>query len=162
MSAKQIHVILLITLFGFCSTPTTFAQSTVYFFMGKIANSTCIMKLNGKEAFELRGPLQKTISPAPPMQYPYNVYSPCTKKCTFKNEGKMLFSVDMQFTNATSGVVSKMAGEIQLNLAEGSVYYVKVTNKGLHDVQFKEITQKEADKLLKNKKYVCLPEYIEE
>lgn len=162
MSTKQIHVILLIALFGLCSISTVFAQSTVYFFMGKIANTTSTVKVNGKEAFELRGPLQKTISPTPPLQYPYHLYSACKKKCVFKEEGKMLFFVDMKFTNATSGAVSNMVGEIQLNLSEGSEHYVKVTNKGLHDVQLKEITQKEAEKLLKNKKYVLLPEYIEE
>jgi hypothetical protein len=55
-----------------------------------------------------------------------------------------------------------MAGEIQLNLTSGSTYYVSITNKGLNDMQLKNLTEKEAEKLLKNKKYVALPEYIEQ
>lgn len=64
--------------------------------------------------------------------------------------------------NAVNGKISTMAGEIQLNLTSGSTYYVSITNKGLNDMQLKNLTEKEAEKLLKNKKYVALPEYIEQ
>ena len=55
-----------------------------------------------------------------------------------------------------------MAAEIQLNLSEGSVHYIKVEAKGLNDIQIKEVEGKEVQKLLKDKKYKELPDYIEQ
>ena len=55
-----------------------------------------------------------------------------------------------------------MVAEIQLNLSEGSVHYVKLSFKGMNDVQLKEVEEKEGLKLLKDKKYKELPEFIEQ
>jgi hypothetical protein len=110
----------------------------------------------------LFGCLKKTIKPSGNMQLPFNQYAPCYRKCIFKNEGKILFSAECKHINAVNGKISTMAGEIQLNLTSGSTYYVSITNKGLNDMQLKNLTEKEAEKLLKNKKYVALPEYIEQ
>ncbi|NDV64162.1 type 1 fimbrial protein [Bacteroides sp. 224] len=162
MLFKRFCIVTLVVLLGLNFASTAYGQSTVYFFTGKLANSTCTIKLNGKDIFDLRGPVQKKISPTGPMISPFYLYKACKKKCVFKEEGKALFSVDIQFTDITSGKITNRAGEIQLNLAEGSVHYLRIAPKGLNDVQFKEITFKEADKLLKNKKCISLPEYIEE
>lgn len=119
------------------------------------------MKLNGKEIFDMTGPIKRTIkADGEALRFPFHQYSPCYRKCSFKNEGKMLFLAECKHTNVTNGKVTTMAGEIQLNLVEGGVYYVFITNKGLNDFQLKELTEKEANKLLKNKKYIALPEYV--
>jgi len=154
---KIIRIFLLVFILGLNYNSKATAQSTVYFFTGSIANAECHLKQNGKEIFELRGPLKKVFS----LATPYKIYSPCKKKCVFKSEGKTLFSVDYIFTNANNGAVTKIAAEIQLNLTEGSVHYVKLVGKGVNDMQFKELTQKEAEKLLKNKKYIFGEEYTE-
>ena len=155
---KNFFLVLVILLAGVvCSS----AQSTVYFFMRSSSNSTCTMKLNGKEVFDMRGPLQKTQKAVGPMIYPLQVYSPSKRKCTFKNKGKMLFTFDMKYKVPTTGEVKNYLAEIQLNLTESSVHYVRIGAKGLNDVQFKELTQKEGEKLLKDKKYVFLPDYVE-
>ncbi len=138
------------------------AESTVYFFVGSIGNATCQLSLNGKESFELRGPLKKTFEPDGVLRFPYHSYHSAKKKCVFKEEGKMLFSVDYRFTNASTGAVTPMSAEIQLNLTDGSVYYVELTNKGLKDIQFKILTEKEGLKRLAKDKYKPLPDYIEE
>ncbi len=72
----------------------------------------------------------------------------------------MLFRVDFKFTNCSSLAVSELDTEIQLNLTPGSIHYIKLDNKGLKDIILKEITEKEAQKMLKDKKYEILPEYI--
>ena len=56
--------------------------------------------------------------------------------------------------------VSNIPAEIQLNLSEGSIHYVKIDPKGVSNIQFKEITEKEALKLMK--KSTALPEFIQE
>ncbi len=155
---KRLFLVLVVLLGGMlCS----YAQSTVYFFMRSVSNSTCMMKLNGKDVFEMRGPLKKTMKAVGPMIYPVHVYSPSKRKCTFKNKGKMLFTFDMKYTLPTTGEVKTYLAEIQLNLTEGSVHYVRIGAKGLNDVQFTELTQKEGEKLLKNKKYIPLDDYVE-
>lgn len=159
---KKIFVIFFLAMAGLCYSSVAVAQSTIYFFVGAIANAECVLKQNGKEIFELRGPLKKTHSAASmDAMYPYNIYSPCSKKGVFKSDGKVLFAVDYVFTNCRNGSKRNLAAEIQLNLTEGSVHYVILKNKGFNDVQFKELSQKEGEKLLKNKKYISLEEYID-
>lgn len=160
LSKKIIYTILLFCLLGIFSASTYAQQSTVYFFIKSTGNMTTTMKLNGKEIFDMTGPVKKTIKPNGSLRFPYHQYSPCYRKCSFKNEGKMLFLAECKHINATNGKTTTMAGEIQLNLADGGTYYVSITNKGLNDVQLKELTEKDANKLLKNKKYIALPEYI--
>ena len=151
---------MLTVIFGLLFTTEINAQSTVYFFVPLTASNECTLKMNGMEIGELRGPLKKTIKPMAPLKIAYKTYAPCYKKCVVKQEGKVLFAIDYKFTNATTLAVSEIPAEIQLNLSEGSVHYVKLAPKGINNNQFKEITEKEAQKLLK--KNAALPEYIEE
>lgn len=151
-----------LTVLGFFTVQTLWAQSTVYFFVGLTASNECTLKINGVEIGELRGPLKKTMNPVPPMKVPYKTYSPCYKKCTINEEGKVLFTIDYKFTNVNTLAVSEIPSEIQLNLSNGSVHYVKLAPKGFNNNQLKELTEKEAQKLLKDTKYVALPEYTQE
>lgn len=138
------------------------AQSTVYFFVRSSANSEITLKKNGQDLFEMRGNLKKTIKPTSPMKLPLYNYFPAFRKCEFKDEGKVLFGVENKYTNCVTEEVTTMAGEIQINLSEGSIHYLYITSKGLNDIQFKEITEKEALKMMKEKKRTKLEDYIEQ
>ena len=139
---KKTYTTFLFFLLGVFST-SIFAQSTVYFFIKSTGNLTTTIKQNGKDIFDMTGPIKKTIKPSGNMQLPFNQYAPCYRKCIFKNEGKILFSAECKHINAVNGKISTMAGEIQLNLTSGSTYYVSITNKGLNDMQLKNLTEKE-------------------
>lgn len=145
-----------------CGTIVVNAQSMVYFYVKSVTSAEVKISKNGSEIFELRGPVKKTINPVGPMKMASVSYKPAYRKCQFKDEGKTLFSVDFDFTNVTTGDVRKLAAEIQLNLEEGSVHHVQLTWKGLNDVQFKELSDKEVAKLMKDKSIVELPEYVEQ
>lgn len=159
---KKFYAILLFSLFGLFSV-SAYSQSTVYFFMKKSAgNVELSLKLNGKDISKIDLPIKKKYSSDEMFRIPYYVYSPWVKKCTLNREGKVLFSFDCKQTNPTNLKVSNFLSEIQLNLTNGSIHYISLTNKGLFDMQLKEITEKEANKLLNNKKYVSLSEYVEQ
>lgn len=135
------------------------AQSTVYFFIPSLGSYECNLKMNGNNIGDLRGSLKKTMDDSM-FKTPYKVYEAAYKKCVVKEEGKTLFAVDYKFTNCTNMVVSEIAAEIQLNLSEGSVHYIRLAPKGISDLQFKELTEKEAQKLLN--KYEKLADYNQE
>ena len=158
---KQISKFLLLAIFVIVFAPNAKAQSTVYFFAKSFDNSEITLKMNGQEIGELRGSLKKTVGPVGSMKIASCSYNACIKKCTINEEGKVLFGVDFKFTNCISLAVSELDTEIQLNLSPGSIHYIKLENKGLKDVQFKEITEKDAQKFLKDKKYEMLPEFIQ-
>lgn len=119
-------------------------------------------KIKWKRNISNRTSYKKTYPVNDTFRIPYYIYSPWVKKCTLNKEGKNLFSFDCKQINPTNLKESDYVAEIQLNLYNGSKHYIILTNKGLFDVQLKELTEKEAEKLLKNKKYVALPEYIEQ
>ena len=137
------------------------AQSTVHVFAHSLSNVEVKLMKNGEYVFDMRGELRKTLKPTSSVKYPLYTYSPAYRKCTFKEDGKVLLSIDVEHTNCTTGDVTHYADEIQLNLSPGSTHYVYLTNKGLFNLQLKEITEKEANKLLKDKKMVVLDEYVE-
>lgn len=143
-----------------CFTSTNvYAQSTVYFFTPSTSSNECLLMMNGNEIGELRGPLKKTMEHSM-FKIPYKTYDAAYKKCIIKEEGKVLFAINYKFTNCSTLAVSEIPAEIQLNLSEGSVHYVKIAPKGVTNVQFKEITEKEAQKLLK--KATALTDYIQD
>ena len=81
------------------------------------------------------------------------------------NYGNVATKVSAKYTfyaNMDRSNPRDMVAEIQLNLSEGSVHYIKLSFKGMNDVQLKEVEEKEGLKLLKDKKYKELPEFIEQ
>lgn len=158
---KHVFVIALML----CSAITANAQSTVYLFM---RSTNCFgtggyaqIYLNGYEAFSMRGPLKKVMGNVANPSFPAMFYKPTKRKCTLKEEGKVVLAIDYLFVTGF-GKESHLTAELQLNLTEGSVHYVKIDYKGLNDIQFKVLSEKEAAKAMKDKKYVELPEYISE
>ena len=159
--------IITLLLLAWLTVAAAHAESTVYFFSKEFANIECTLKVNGQEIGEFRGTVKKTIEPTSSvsdvMKMPYTVYHACKKKCSIIEEGKVIFSVNFKFTNGSTLSVSEYDTEIQLNLTEGSVHYIELTNKGRKDIQLKEISEKDAQKKLKDdKKYEWLPDYIQE
>ena len=138
------------------------AESTVYIFM---RSSNCFgdggyvnLTINGIDTCSMRGPLKKTMGNVANPSLPLFMYKPAKRKFILPEDGKYLFAVDWQFVTG-QGRVSNLTAEIQLNLTEGSVHYVEIKAKGLNDLEFKELTEKEGLKALKDKKYVELPEH---
>ncbi len=141
---------------------SAYAQSTVYVFMRSSINADCVMAINGGEPFEIRGPLKKTMINLHGPE-PNRFYHAAKKKIVLKDEGKALFSAKYTFyADMDRSKPRDMVAEIQLNLSEGSVHYIQLKFKGLNDVQLKELSEKEGLKLLKDKKYKELPDYIEQ
>ncbi len=140
------------------------AQSTIYFFTQSTSSFgegyKVDVSVNGKSGFSMLGPLKKTMN-SPSTNLSLYVYHAAKRKCIVKDEGKVLFDVNYTFTNR-NGMLTNFTAEIQLNLTEGSVHYVNMVPKGLTDVQLKVLSEKEASKLMKDKKYQELPEYIVE
>ena len=145
-----------------CGTTVANAQSTVYVFVRSAVNADCVMAINGGEPFEIRGPLKRTMMNLHGPE-PNKFYHPAKKKIVLKEEGKALFSAKYTFyADMNRNNPRDMVAEIQLNLSEGSVHYIKLSFKGMNDVQLNEISEKEGLKLLKDKKYKELPEFIEQ
>jgi hypothetical protein len=155
----QLKGFFVLVFFFFLGVSYMSAQSTVIFFTPSTSSNECVLKMNGNVIGELRGPLKKTTEHSM-FKIPYKTYEAAYKKCVIKEEGKVLFAVDYTFTNCTTLAVSEIPSEIQLNLSEGSVHYVRLAPKGVSNLEFKEITEKEAQKLLK--KATALPEYTQE
>lgn len=144
-----------------CGTNSISGQSTVYVFMRSATSAECVMSINGGEPFDICGPFKKALMN--PGGEPIRQYHPGKKKLVLKAEGKALFSAKNTFyALGDRNKARDMVAEIQLNLSEGSVHYIKVGFKGLNDIQIKEVDEKEGLKLLKDKKYKELPEYIEQ
>lgn len=155
--------LLLLTFFAFLCCGSLHAQSTIHFFCPSLGNVETTLKINGEEIGDLRGPVKKTYEAIPPHTlYGSVIYHACMKKCLLNDEGKALFSIDITFLNAVNGDISKYASEIQINLMDGDIHYIVVSPKGLNDLELKEVSTKEGGKLLKNKKYIQLPDYISE
>lgn len=150
---------LLIPVLLFLGVMSVSAQSTVYFFVPSIGNCECALKMNGDSIAQLRGPYKKTINNSV-FKVPYVVYDDAYKKCTFKEEGKVIFVVDYRYQIPSTLETKQLLAEIQINLSEGSVHYIRMAPKGMYNMQLKEITEKDAQKYFK--KSAELPEYIQE
>lgn len=81
-----------------------------------------------------------------------DVYQKMIRKCTLKEEGRVVLSYDGEF-----GSGKKFHQEITLNLKAGETYYVEVWGKKW---KMKEITKKQYDKLTKKMEdfHIC-PEW---
>ncbi len=139
------------------------AESTVYIFCKSVANSDVILNINGEDIFYMNGPVTKTIKADRwnEFQQDFIIRGECYRKINITEEGKIIISATVDFTNVNNLKRSKSICEIQLNLTQGSVHYIQLTRKGLKgDYQLKELNEKSANKLLK--KYTELPEITHE
>lgn len=160
MLAKRIlFIAILISLGGYFFSEIK-AQSTVYIFMRSVGNFQSSIKLNGEKTFSLQGGVKKII-PVNNGKF-LTTYNAIRKKFVLKNEGKYHFQYVGVFTNCNNGKTIDYTAEIQVNASEGSTHYYELVPKGLYDIQFKELKEKEGSKLLKKDKYQVLTDYIEE
>ena len=140
-----------------------YSCATVYVFMRSIGgvNLSVDLSANGHEIGSLLGSVKKTLKLSGDMEL--KLRRAIVKKCILKNEGKVLLAMQSTNTNANTGKVVQNAAEVQLNMEDGGVYYVYITNKGLFDVKFIELDTKKGEQMLaKSNKYEKLPDYIEE
>lgn len=137
------------------------AQSTVYFFMRKIYNTELDVYQNSKPIFNMVGPVTKSKQVKSAMVLPLETQAPCKRKAVFAATGKTIFSIDATYTNPVNAKIAKYAAEIQLNLTDGATYYVFITRKGFNDLKMELLSDKEAKKMLKDKKFVALDDYDE-
>lgn len=149
-SKKMFFICLILSCLSFSMVS---AKSIVYVFAVE-AWVPIPVKINSQEAFEMKGtPKGKDLTAR---------FSACKKKCILNSEGKVIFSFEFSRINQATGTVYNYADEIQLNLSEGSVHYIQIKPKGFNDYTFKELSEKEANKLLNNKKCLLLPEYAQQ
>lgn len=158
MMTKKFKYLLISVCFLSC-TISVYAQSTVYFFTPSTINNVCPITMNGDSIFNLRGPYKKTINNAI-ISIPLDMYAAAYKKCVFKEEGKVIFVANYKAQDPEKPGISEFLSEIQINLFEGSVHYIRLAAKGMYDMELKELTEKESKKYFK--KSVELPEYIQE
>ena len=92
---------------------------------------------------------------------PIETQAPCKRKAVFAATGKTIFSIDATYTNPVNAKIAKYAAEIQLNLTDGATYYVFITRKGFNDLKMELLSDKEAEKMLKDKKFIALDDYDE-
>ena len=118
----------------FCS-----AQSTIYLVSSydQTAPSMTVYVNNGIDGkIEMTSPNHKSK-----LNGYLKFYQKMIRKCTLKEEGKIVLSYDGEF-----GSGKKFHQEITLNLKAGETYYVEVWGKKW---AMKEITKKDYDKLTK-------------
>lgn len=151
---RLIHFFFITVMLLAISSTTAIAQSSVTFILKKFGNTNFHILLNGKEITDMNGTLVKTFNLK---NGTYKVYSPCHRTINLNEEGKKMFTVNAEFTNANNGQTTHLEAEILLNLSSQSKHYIHITNKGLYDIQMKELTEKDAMKMLSNKKSVQLP-----
>lgn len=114
------------------------AQSTVYLVSSytQTAPSMTVYINNGVDGkIEMTSPFHKKLYGV------LDVYKKMIRKCTLKEEGKVILSYDGEF-----GSGKKFHQEITLNLKPNETYYVEVWGKKW---KMKEITKKQYDKLIK-------------
>ena len=131
------------------------AESNIYVFIKSVGNSDIHILVDGKEVADINGPVKKVMQPGWGLEYPLTMLESCYRKIVVPEEGKVVVSMEGTYKNAMNGNVSNYKAEFPLDLEDGESYYLEVTNKGLSDVKFKEI--KEKDALKKMKKWVELP-----
>ena len=107
------------------------------------------------------GPVTKSQQVKSAMVLPLETQAPCKRKAVFTATGKTIFSIDATYTNPVNAKTAKYAAEIQLNLIDGATYYVFITRKGFNDLKMELLSDKEAEKMLKDKKFVALDDYDE-
>lgn len=149
-------LLFLLLVIGVCSNSVN-AESTVYLFV-KTANSSDVQVFcDGNNVCDLNGPVKKTMDGAGTFKQLYKVAHPSYRKLVFNKEGKVVISVESDFTNCMNLKHTIMKGEIQLDLEDGETYYLDIKGKGLNDMQIKQIEKKKADKILSDQKWKELP-----
>ena len=132
--------VFLISVVLFLGVFSAFAQSTVYLcydYPNKLFPIP--IKINNQEVFTMTAKTQK--------------------KCTLYSEGKVIISFDVAAKNPHApDITYQWADEIQLNLSKNSVHYIQIKAKGLKQVQFVELSEKEFAK----KKNTVTAEYAEQ
>lgn len=101
--------------------------------------------INGSYVCNLNGSVCKTMNV---QGRPFTKRESCYRAIKINGEGKIALTGTMRYTTP-SNEVSTYKGEITLDVEDGENYYIQLTNKGIHDMQIKEIKEKDAKKWIK-------------
>lgn len=133
------------------------AESTIYIFQRSVGLVATTYSINNKFVGTFNE-IKKAVS----KPHKTFIYSAGKQKCILKSEGKAIVMVSGDYIEDGETKKDYWMAEIQVNLTDGSVHYIKLSPKGFNNCQLKEIKEEEALKLLKDDKYSWRPEYIEE
>lgn len=148
------------------TTVSSKAQSIVYVFNdwgGGTGTPSCTLTIDGKDAGSMFGKETKRIECSSWNGFltPAITYSKAVKPCIINKEGKTIFKIFLEWAPVIEpNSIMKMADECQLDLVDGETYYIHSKRKGITGIQFVEIKAKTGEKLLKNKKYEHLPNFV--
>ncbi|MGM9815487.1 MAG: hypothetical protein ACI304_00305 [Lepagella sp.] len=154
-------LIFLMCLIGICVSDA-YAESIVYLF-AKAGNSMDYqVSCDGVNVCDLNGPTKKTMDGNGMFKIPYRVAHSCYRKLTFNKEGKVVITVNGDFTQCSNLKHILMKAEYQLDLEDGGIYYLDVKGKGLNDLQIKPLKEKDALKNMESEKWKELTPIIVE
>lgn len=99
--------------------------------------------INGAEVCDLNGSICKTMNV---QEGTMTKRESCYHNIIVEGEGKIVITGTMFYTVPTTGNVNPYKGEISLDIEDGETYYLQLTNKGIHDMQIKDVKEKDAKK----------------
>lgn len=130
----------------FATIVSIHAESHVYVFIKSMYNCEIQIAINGIDVCDLNGSVSKTMDvPGGKM----TKRESCYHDIIFEGEGKVAITATMLYTVPTNGHVNPYKGEITLDIEDGETYYLQLTSKGIHDMQIKEVEEKNAQKWIK-------------
>lgn len=137
---KFLFLILLLIVYSV----SAYAESSIYVFVKSMYNCDIKIAINGMDVCDLNGSICKTIDVIGGSTMTKR--ESCYHKIVVDGEGKIAITGTMLYTVATTGNVNPYKGEITLDVEDGEIYYLQLTSKGLHDMQIKQVKEKEAKK----------------
>lgn len=140
--------IFLLTSIILCFFLNSAAESTLYFFVTSLASSDAQLYIDGKEIAPMNGSIKKTMDGNGMFKIDYVVRQKCFRKLIFQNEGKVVVSVKLVFTDCMNLKKTTHMAEFPIDLENGETYYLEFKGKGFNDCQIKKVEQKKADKWL--------------
>lgn len=153
------------------------AESTVYVFMPSMdTKSTTTLSVNGIDAGDFKTDImqhidsnekqvEKLLKKNPNLQIPVikemDIMFPAVKKCVLKSDGPTLFIVEASGTHPSLGTPIFAKLETTLDIEDGAIYYLgaEMADKQL---QLLQLSKKQGEKRLKDKKNHEVSQYVEE
>lgn len=121
------------------------ADCTLYLFYKGYPNTETKIRIDGTELCNLDGTVKKSKN-VTGFKYPQVFRESCFRKVYINTSGKLTLELDMDFQIIKNGDHKTYDASMTLDAADGATYYVQVTSKGLNKMQFKDVSEKDANK----------------
>ena len=132
------------------------AKTKVILFIPKVGNTDFTLFIDGEKTAKLNTPIVKTTDYST-FKIPLKQSQPGWVEIDFANEGKVLLSVSMEYTNFMTLDKNTMQAETQIDLQDDDTIYLELGRKGLNDCKLKILDEKKGVKKLADKKLFELP-----